>query len=59
MIVEKLSFMVRRAHHERENINVFKTSTVRPEPFDLAQDRLVEGFMPFGYEEAVFQQPLR
>ena len=49
--------MVRPAHHERENINVFKTNTIHPEPFDLAQDRPVEGFMPFGHAEAVFQHP--
>jgi hypothetical protein len=35
--------MLRQAQHEREIPNDFKLSSVRPEPFDCAQDMPVEG----------------
>ena len=35
--------MLRQAQHERKTINSFEAPSVRPEPFDYAQDRLVEG----------------
>jgi hypothetical protein len=33
----------RQAQHEQKIVNVFNVSSVRLEPFDFAQDRLVEG----------------
>ena len=47
----------RLAQHERKFLNVFDASAVRPEPFDLAQDMLVEAcgeFIETG-EQMVFQ----
>ncbi len=51
----------RQAQHERKNLNVFNATSVRPEPFDLAQDRLVEAcgeFIEPG-KRGVFQHPVR
>jgi hypothetical protein len=39
----KTRFVVRQAHHERDKPLIFSSATVRPEPFDSAQGRLVEG----------------
>ena len=49
----------RQAQHERNFINVFKTPSVRLEPFDFSQDRPVETFGEFiePGERRVFQQP--
>jgi hypothetical protein len=35
-------FVLRRAPHERTILNVFKAFSVRSEPSDCVQDRLVE-----------------
>jgi hypothetical protein len=40
---QKVGLMLRQAQHEQKIINDFHTCPVRPEPFDFAQDRLVEG----------------
>ena len=39
----KTIFDASTGSHDRKINNVFNTCPVRPEPFDLAQDRLVEG----------------
>ena len=36
-------FVVRQAHHERKELNDFKTTTVRPEPFDKLRRALSKG----------------
>jgi hypothetical protein len=40
----KRETVLRQAQHEREMLTDSGGSSVRPEPFDLAQDRLVEGW---------------
>jgi hypothetical protein len=47
---QQVRVVVRRACHERDNPKAFNVCDVRPDPFDFAQDRPVEGQREWGSE---------